>query len=684
MAALSIVTFIISSIVALAVLFKKHKQLSLVVFSLGLFATAFVTLGDALSILSPAWFSLWKKAVFIVESLMAPVWLLFTMSYARSDYRRVTGRFSKLLLFLSPLFVLIIFIVPEEAFFYSPEFESERVLFLGNAGYIFNILLLLYSVVSIANLEATLRSSSGVSRWQIKYAMLGVFGILAANIFYYSHALLYRSINMNLLPVRTGVLLISSLLIGFSILRHKFMDVEVTVSRNVFYKSLSIIIIGFYLLGLGLIGEGMRYLGPKAGRNITTFLGFLGAIAIMAVILSEQLRKKAMVFINKNFYSQKYDYRTQWLQFTQRISSRRSFDELLDSLTEEFKEAIGVRGASIWLKGRSSGEYICARLSEAPNVSIKPPGELIEFLNSKRWVFNINDKRCKGIAVSSAEFIAKTKASLIIPLFMAEDLLGFVILMEGLANNDYNFEDYDLLRTLANQAAASIMNARLSEELLEAGEVEAMGRLSSFIIHDLKNTASMLSMIAQNAEEHIDNPDFQRDAVKSVANTAEKINGLIQKLKNLPSKVTLNLQYSDLSDSIKEAIKELKVNGKTGLFYEGRGPVMARFDKEEIKKVILNLVLNALDATSVEGNIKITLGTEGGRGIVCVSDNGQGMSKEFMETRLFKPFQTTKKKGLGIGLYQCKAIIDAHGGEMRVKSEEGRGTDFFIYLPLEV
>lgn len=684
MLVLSIITVALAIFIAFIVVFKNPRRLSNIAFAVSLLSTVSVVFGDTMAVLRPEQLSIWKTVTFISESFMAPSWLLFTLSFARTSYRETIGRFSKLLLPLSPIFVILLLIVPQKAFFYSPEFEIEKVLFLGNAGYAFNLLLLFYFIVSIVNLEATLRSSLGVKRWQIKYMILGVVGILGLNIFYYSHALLYRSIDMNLLPVRTGGFLISILLIGFSIIRHKLMDVEVTVSRGIFYRSLSIFIVGFYLLGLGLIGQGMRYLDPQVGKNITTFLGFIGATGILVVLLSEQLRKKVTVFINKNFYSQKYDYRSQWLEFTQLISSNYSFDELLGSIAEGFKDSIGTRGASIWLREEDNGEFYCAKAVETVALKGKPDRELIDFLQNTGWVFNVNDKKCTAIVPQNTEFMKKNKTSIIVPLLDVDKLVGFVVLRGGLAGDDhnYNYEDYDLLKTLARQATSAIMNARLTEKLAEAREMEAVGKLSSFMMHDLKNAASMLSLIVQNAEEHIDDPDFQRDAMKSVANTSEKIKSLMQRLKDLPHKMSLRFEYADLGVTVKEVIKGLNLNRKTILDYEEIETVKTMFDKEEIRKIVLNLVINAVDASSEKGKIKIKVGIEEDMGFIMVSDNGVGMSKEFIETRLFKPFQTTKKKGLGVGLYQCKTIIEAHSGKLKVDSMEGKGTDFFVYLPV--
>lgn len=681
---ISIILAILSILVVSAVLFKKYNRLPNITFSIGLLATSAAVFGDTITILKPEIVGDLKRAVFILEGIMVVALYIFSLSFARAKDWSSISNLSKIFIFLSPVIFLLLGTVRIEDIYYSPEFEIERVLFLGNIGFIFNILLLLYSIMSIVNLEVTLRSSSGADRWSIKYILMGVGGILSINIFYYSHALLFRSIDMNLLPVRAGVILVSVLLIGFSILRHKVMDIEVVVSRKILFRSLSIIIVGIYLLGIGIIGEGLRYFGPKIANYITTFLAFAGALAVLAIILSEQLRRKAIVFINKNFYNQKYDYRERWLQFTQQISLKHTLDELIGSIADGIKDAIGSRGASVWLRERDSGEFKCVKTIDSHTPQAVPDEGLIDFFKDKKWVLNINDNKCRDVVLSSAAFLAKTQAFLIVPLFNLDELIGFIVLMEGLADYEYNYEDYDLLKTLASQATAAILNARLSEELTEAKEMEVVGRLSSFIIHDLKNAASKLSLIVQNAEEHIDNPEFQKDAIKAVANSSEKIKRIIEKLKNLPKKTLLDIKRNNLGDCVKAVILEISSNGKSKINFNEVEPVKTKFDREEIGKVVINLIINALDATDSAGNINVLVGKENNMGFVKVSDNGCGMSGEFIDKYLFKPFHTTKKKGLGIGLYQSKVIIEAHEGKIKINSQEGMGTDFIVYLPLNV
>ena len=250
-------------------------------------------------------------------------------------------------------------------------------------------------------------------------------------------------------------------------------------------------------------------------------------------------------------------------------------------------------------------------------------------------------------------------------------LIGFVVLREGLAHTEYNFEDYDFLKSLARQATVAILKAKLTEELSEAREMGAVGKVSSFIMHDLKNAASLLTLITQNAEEHMSNPEFQKDAIRSVFNTSEKIKGIMLKLKDLPPKMNMNPRYEDLGALVKNVVKELGLNGKKGIDYQETGPVKTIFDREEIREVVINLVMNAFDATSGRGRVSIKVGAQDNMGFILVSDKGTGMSREFIETKLFKPFETTKKKGLGVGLYQCKTIIEEHSGKLNVKSIEG-------------
>jgi len=232
------------------------------------------------------------------------------------------------------------------------------------------------------------------------------------------------------------------------------------------------------------------------------------------------------------------------------------------------------------------------------------------------------------------------------------------------------------MKTIARQAALAIMHQRLSEQVTQAREVEAIGNVATFVVHDLKNLVSNLSLITQNAAKYIQNPDFQKDMIWSLGNTVSKMQSLIGRLKNLGEKKTLKLSIVDLFEVAKETARE--IGGGRVEFSGGSEKVHA--DREEIQKVFMNLLINAIEASDPDEIVCVEVGS-----LDCpffrITDNGSGMSAEFIRKDLFKPFSTTKKQGLGIGLYQCRQIIEAHSGRIEVHSEEGKGSVFTVWMP---
>ena len=220
---------------------------------------------------------------------------------------------------------------------------------------------------------------------------------------------------------------------------------------------------------------------------------------------------------------------------------------------------------------------------------------------------------------------------------------------------------------------------------MRANELEAFHRLSSFIMHDLENTTSMLSMVAQNAEKHFHNPEFQKDALRTISEAVARMKKMIGSLSDLPDRLELQLRDMDINELINSAVEMISKNGSSEISIEknlGSLP-QVRTDPEEMNKVLHNFLLNACEALNGSGRIKVMSGKANGDQVVfSVSDNGPGMSREFMENSLFQPFKSTKKKGLGIGLYQCKTIVEAHNGKIKVESEQGKGSTFTVYLPV--
>ena len=182
---------------------------------------------------------------------------------------------------------------------------------------------------------------------------------------------------------------------------------------------------------------------------------------------------------------------------------------------------------------------------------------------------------------------------------------------------------------------------------------------------------------------HFDNPAFREDALRGVAKTCEHINHLIGRLSLLRHDLHIRPAQEDLNDVIAQVLANW--NGATGitLVKNLRPCPKLLLDQEQFLKVVTNLVLNATEAVSRGGQVVVETSQNNGWAVLSVSDNGCGMEPDFLRQALFRPFQTTKKDGFGIGMFQSKMIVEAHGGRIEVESELKKGTTFRVLLPVQ-
>ncbi|MBE9531696.1 MAG: PEP-CTERM system histidine kinase PrsK, partial [Proteobacteria bacterium] len=416
---------------------------------------------------------------------------------------------------------------------------------------------------------------------------------------------------------------------------------------------------------------------------------FAAVIALVILFFSDKLRRRIKVLIDKHFYHHSYDYRAQWLKTTGKLASIETLDGLLKVILETLRDTIGSKNATLWLYDKESkGFYLAENIGLTLAENLHITGEFSKLFKDADWIVNVNELD-EGMAQESAFIetsprLDELSASLIVPLSEGTDIFGFIVLGERIVAKSYDYEDYDILKTIARQAGASILNARLAEELARSREMDAFNKVSSFIMHDLKNQIYTLSLVAGNATDNMDNPEFHKDAIGTLNNTITKMKAMMAKLSSLPEGLELNKRDVDLTTVVEESLDASKFNGGKSLNVIRELAELPRvsLDPEEVQKVIFNILANAYDAIESKGEIRVKTGVDGGFINISISDNGHGMSMEFIDKSLFRPFKTTKKKGFGIGLCQCKAIIEAHDGRIEVNSKEGRGTEFNVLLPL--
>jgi putative PEP-CTERM system histidine kinase len=671
------------SLFALACYALLHKRSSSnILLSMFTLLLAVIDFADQYALYHSADPLFWKHISIILESFLPVIVLSLSITYGRQIPVKEISPVWLMITVSALILPACLLFVSVSDFMFSPDLQSEGLLFLGEPGYWFYMGLLIYYVLALANLEATFSATTGSTRWRMKFEFVGIVSILAVLIFYYSQGLLYRIINMNLIPLRSSIFILASLLIGYSkIVRGN--NIKVMVSRYVLYRSVTLLIVGVYLLSLGLLGEGMRYLKIPFSTDITVFAAFALGIALLIVLLSEQLRRKAKVFINKNLYKHKYDYREEWLKFTDMLSKCKSQNDVSIAILTRYIETFGLEGSALYLFDKDEKAYIHATHLSMPDLPNRCPvsSTLLSYFIDRNRILNPSDNE-HAFTDSEASFVRMTGARLLLPLISNNNVEGIVVFKKQLVNEELTYEDYDLMKTLARQAAQSLVNFQLTEEIIGTRGMIAVAKMSSFVVHDIKNLTYSLSLLLNNADNFMDDPEFQDDMLATLRNTVSKMKMLIQKLRSIPEKTSLITSLTDVNLLAKEVAEDvIKLKPGIDIHYHGI-PAFSSVDGEEIKKVILNLVMNALDAVGESGTVIIETAIENKAVCLKVRDNGCGISEDFLKNHLFKPFRTTKEKGLGIGLYQCRQIIDAHSGTLQAESVSGEGTVFTVCLPI--
>jgi putative PEP-CTERM system histidine kinase len=693
MLALAAGTF--SAALAVAASCRRRRSLATWCFSAGMLAFTLESLFGAIwhDALLPEKAAFWETLTLVTKSFVPGIWLCFSLTYSRGNSREfpARSRFLVLVAFLLPVGVSLIF--REQLAPISAHNESGENWWISShaAAKTLNGLLLIAAVLVLVNLERTFRAAVGTMQWRIKFMVLGLGVVFGSRIYTLSQALLFSGDIMALMDVETGALLIGCALIAVAFLRSGFGEIDVYPSHAVLRTSLTVLLVGAYLFIVGVLAQVVARTGGSPTFQFQAFVVLLGFALLAVLLLSNRVRQNIGCFVSRHFKRPQYDFRQIWTRFTQCMSSVFDQSGLCAAAARLISETFNVLSVTIWLFDEQERLAFAASTSRSerevndalPNLT----GSELSRTNIRGLSKAFDLEKAKGDYAESLRQISSSQFRtggnrVCAPLWTGDRCIGVAILADRVGGIPYTVEELDLLKCMGDQIAMGLVNLRLTEEIMRGKELEAFQAVSAFFVHDLKNAASTLSLTLQNLPIHFDDPVFRQDALRGIGETANRINQLISRVGAL-RRLELKLMEVDLNLLVDEALTVLNGAPEINVVKELHLQPKLKVDRDQFGSVITNLLLNARDAVGPGGEVRIETSQSDSWAILSVADNGCGMSPAFLRASLFRPFQTTKKKGLGIGMFQSKMIVEAHRGKIQVESEPGAGTTFRVMLPLK-
>ena len=634
----------------------------------------------------------WQQRRLLALTLLPGVWLLFSLSYARANPRMFLAKWRLPLAgaFLLPVGLGLGFRADFFTALHKASDSGHWILPLGWPGVASHLLLLIGSVLVLMNLERTFQASVGTMRWRIKFMLLGVGALFVVRIYTSSQVLLFHGIDLSLASLDSGALLVAAGLIPTSFFRVRHFDLDVHPSHSVLQGSLTVLLAGIYLLIVGVLAKVVSYLGGDAAFAIRAFVVLVSLVLLAILLQSDRMRLHLRRFVSRHFQRPFYDYRTVWQRFNEGTTSRVEQIDLCRSLVKLVADMFQVLSVTIWLvddKNETLTLAASTSLAETKAREIGPQGaetgEVLSYFQNHPEPVDIEAEKANWAALlrrwQPREF-HNGGNRICLPIIGRGEVLGLMTLGDRVGGTIFSLQDFDMLKCAGAHTAASLLNAQLSRKLLQAKEFEAFQTMAAFFVHDLKNAASTLNLMLQNLPVHFDDPAFRKDVLRGMSKTVTHINDLIGRLSLLRHELAIKPAETDLNEVIATAIAGLEKNSGSALVKSFGSLPKILIDQEQMLKVVTNLVLNATEAVANEGQVRIATTHKNGWAVLTVVDNGCGMSAEFINRSLFRPFQTTKKNGLGIGMFQSMMIVQAHGGRIAVASEPGKGTSFQVFL----
>ncbi|MCL4797323.1 MAG: PEP-CTERM system histidine kinase PrsK [Bryobacteraceae bacterium] len=632
--------------------------------------------------------------ILTVSSFLPAAWLGFSLTYSRGDYRGSLARWRVPLAVAAVVPIGIALVFQQQLIEVAPAAIEGGGLQLqfGPPAKALNILLLVVHVWILMNLEQTFRAAVGLVRWRIKFVVLGLAVIFGARLFVRSQAVLFSSYDPDWLNIESSALLIGCILLVVAFPRAGRGAIEVYPSRAVLSSSVTLLLTGSYLVIIGVLARFVRTYGEAEHLELQILLVVAGIALLGVLLLSDRLRQRLHAFVVRHFARAQYDSTKIWDELSLRLASVRDEASLNELSVKIVSGTFEVLAVTLWLVDEQNGR-LAPVASTAPQAgagsdAILPAAlsnDIAAGLRERASPFDLEeliDAWAEELRRLNPTTFATGGNRWCVPLRTGDRILGALVLADRVNGAVYTVEESLLLQCMTDQVTSVLLNLRLADQVARSRELDALQTMSAFFVHDLKNAAASLNLTLKNLPVHFDDPAFREDALRAIGNTARRIDELTARLSAFRQKPQLKRVETALNQVVSETLDRLDGLQDVELTRDLQPLPAILVDREQIQSVVTNLVLNARDALGPGGWIRVRTELDGNSAILSVADNGCGMGAAFLKNSLFRPFQSSKKNGLGIGMFQSRMIVEAHGGSIRVESEPGKGSTFWVILPI--
>lgn len=549
--------------------------------------------------------------------------------------------------------------------------------------YIF-LLFIILNLWMLVLLEQLYRNADLQVRWAIWPLVVALASVAVFDFVIYAQATMVDGIDFDFWFSRGYLAFVVTPLLLISIRRIKNGEVRIFVSRNVVFYSSMLMIAGAYLLLMSFAGYIINFIGGEWGDLVSIGFLMLSGIVLVALLITESLRRRVKVFIAKNFFANKYEYRDEWLNLIEKIETTSGASHY-QMATQIMQSKVDASCGAIIKK--FSNQHYQLQYSQGIEIDEHLEEHLLEiglFCHQKGWIVDVNEYEKSPLlypelSLNIALLRAK-KIQIIVPVFIGKAFYGLFLLANEQELKGLNWEDRDLLFAISKQLGNFISLYEATDKLSESKQFDAFNRMSAFLVHDLKNVQAQLALITANAEKHRDNPEFIDDVFETVESATQRLEKVLSQLRKKQVEQSSNSQ-TDIAITIQKVVEQCNLS-LPAVQFDQQGDCSTYIDNESFHSVIHHLIQNAQEATESNGWVKVSIAEKKRMIRIIIEDNGCGMSEEFIKNRLFRPFDTTKgNAGMGIGVFEAKQFFENMAGIIKVTSTLKKGTMFTIDVP---